>query len=208
MLDTTTGLVSDGRGDPELWVQRTPVGWSPDGSTMYFAQGPDDNARVIVRTTDDGGLETVVDGIAGPGSPDVDRFNRKLAYIASPEGEFDVFIRELDTGNTMQLTTNPDRDTSPVFSPEGSSIAVRVRSNGNFDIWIMNADGSDQRPLTTHPGDDEYPTWSSNGELIAFHSNRHGAVSTVTAGESRSEQSNLSGAVPGRSATRRSPRVR
>jgi TolB protein len=52
-----------------------------------------------------------------------------------------------DGTGEMRLTTEPDIDASPAWSPDGSKIAFYSDRSG-IDIWIMSADGSDQVNLT------------------------------------------------------------
>ncbi len=109
------------------------------------------------------------------GSPRMDRSGGLLAFIATTDGsEFDIFILDLVSGATTKLTENPDRDTSPSWSPDGSRITFRSRIDGNSDVWITNADGTGLTRLTDDPGFDGDPNWSPDGTKIVFTSDRTG----------------------------------
>jgi Tol biopolymer transport system component len=78
-----------------------------------------------------------------------------------------------DGSNRAQLTTDPEQDFDPVWSPDGAKIAFRSHRNGNAEIYVMDADGSDQTNLTNyHNNDDWSPAWSPDGAHIAFASMR------------------------------------
>ncbi|MCA9750596.1 MAG: PD40 domain-containing protein [Gemmatimonadetes bacterium] len=86
------------------------------------------------------------------------------------EATVDVQARTL-----TQLTTAPQADRNPVWSPDGTKIAFESHRNGaTYDIWMMDADGANETRLTTDSNDDRSPTWSPDGDWIAWQSNRTG----------------------------------
>lgn len=157
--------------DTELFAQRSPASWVPGSDALYFTQGVDDVDRQVLLNTPES--ETVVlEGLNEVGSPSVGPDGR-LAFISSDDGDFDIYVTE-PGGGPVRLTDNPDRDTSPRWSPDGSRIAYRARVDGNSDIWVMNADGSDPTRLTDDPAFDGDPWWSPDGDRIVFTSERSG----------------------------------
>jgi Tol biopolymer transport system component len=74
----------------------------------------------------------------------------------------------------IQLTTHPETDGHPYWSPDGTKIVFHSNRAGNYDVWVMNADGSNKMQLTTHSKRDRRPHWSPDGTKIVFHSNRAG----------------------------------
>ena len=73
-----------------------------------------------------------------------------------------------------QLTHNSDRDSYPVWSPDGRRIAFASERDGDYEIYLMNSDGSGVTRLTQSAGDDIAPDWSPDGRRIAFASQRDG----------------------------------
>lgn len=86
--------------------------------------------------------------------------------------EHDVYVMNADGTERTQLTTHPDMDFDPVWSPDGTRIAFRSHRDGDEEVYVMNADGSDQTNLTNNLTSDYSPAWSPDGALIAFASNR------------------------------------
>jgi Tol biopolymer transport system component len=86
--------------------------------------------------------------------------------------EGDIYVMNADGSERTQLTTSPEMDFDPVWSPDGTRIAFRSHRNGDEEVYVMNADGSKQTNLTNNPASDYSPAWSPNGTHIAFASNR------------------------------------
>jgi TolB protein len=101
----------------------------------------------------------------------------QIAFDSDRDGNRDIYLMDLATGDVKRLTNNPAYDGIPEWSPDGSKIVfISQRDGGDGDIFVMNADGSDERNLTVLPVDaNEWnPTWSPDGEYIAFVSDRAG----------------------------------
>lgn len=160
-------------------VQRAPAGWDPAGEIVLWGEGDDEPSRRIVAAFP-GEEPTMLLGaldVPAAGSPAVNPADPGLiALIAAPDGgEFDIYLYDGATDTLTPLTAdNPDRDTTPVWSPDGTRIAYRARSGGNSDVWVMDADGSNKTRLTTDSGFDGDPRWSPDGSQLLFTSDRTG----------------------------------
>jgi Tol biopolymer transport system component len=94
----------------------------------------------------------------------------KLAFTSDQDGDYDIYVKDLASGQVTQITNDgedsgvPDR--RPAWSPEGTKIVFDDQN----DIWVMDAtDGSDRMQLTDTATVSEWQaTWSPNGTRIAF----------------------------------------
>lgn len=127
--------------------------------------------------TDADGTESLVllgppkDGATAPSwSPD----GTRIAYQSDRDGNFEVYVMDLDSSDTVRLTTHESIDAGPCWSPDGRQIAFSSTRDGNFELYIMNADGADLRRLTDNKSQDRDPSWSPDGSLLAFMSSRDG----------------------------------
>jgi hypothetical protein len=82
----------------------------------------------------------------------------------------DLFIGDLRGDHETHLTSGPDRDQFPAFSPDGSTIAFsRVTRGGSDELWTIRADGTGLRQLTfSGAGAKHEPAWSPDGRFLAF----------------------------------------
>ena len=91
----------------------------------------------------------------------------------SGSGNQDIYRMPVEGGEPERLTTHPDDDFGPVWSPDGKEIAFMSWRTGNRDIFVMSADGGSVRRLTNRPGSDFFPDWSPDGEDLVFWSTRN-----------------------------------
>lgn len=89
----------------------------------------------------------------------------KWLTVASPvsrqcdQGNLDIFLLDINTGSTVNLTNSPKDDYSASWSPDGKTIAFVSERDGNKEIYVMNADGTGQRNITDSSKDEWYPIW-------------------------------------------------
>jgi tricorn protease-like protein len=98
-------------------------------------------------------------------------------FTSERSGNDDIWLLELATGGTTQLTTHEARDYSPRFSPDGSRIVfVAERTRGlldpHVDVYLMEADGGNVRRLTSNAGIDRDPAWSPDGRYLLYTASR------------------------------------
>ena len=96
-----------------------------------------------------------------------------ILFVSNRDGDYDIYLMKLASGEVKQLTHNNHDDMEAVASPDGQKILFTSSVKGNSDIFVMNANGSSLTRLTTHPGLDSSAQWSPDGKKIAFVSDRH-----------------------------------
>jgi eukaryotic-like serine/threonine-protein kinase len=71
---------------------------------------------------------------------------------------------------TVPLTSYPNSQVTPAFSPDGKQVAFAWdgEQGGSFDIYIKLVDAGSPLRLTTNPANEYGPTWSPDGRYIAF----------------------------------------
>jgi len=82
--------------------------------------------------------------------------------------EYDVFTRDLVTGEVRRLTETPGYDAEATISPDGSTIIFTSLRDGDLNLWAMDADGSNPRQLTTELGYQGGAFYSADGSRIVY----------------------------------------
>jgi len=92
----------------------------------------------------------------------------EIVFQSNRDGDFDIYIMNIDGSNQRQLTFNTIDDRFPRVSPDGRHIVYQSGRGTNAEIYIMNRDGSTQQRLTFNEQLDDLPAWSPDGRQIIF----------------------------------------
>jgi Tol biopolymer transport system component len=94
--------------------------------------------------------------------------------VPSPNGRLiafsalgDLWLRHAD-GKVEQLTSGPEDDAGPAWSPDGSQVAYVSNRSGDYQVWVLELAGRARRQVTTGAGDATRPIWQPSGENIIF----------------------------------------
>ena len=107
----------------------------------------------------------------------------RIAFVSDRDGNYDIYVMDVDGGNLRRLTNHPDIDSLPSWSPDGKRIVFTSKRDGHVDaihgfatseIYVMDADGDNPQNLTNHPKEDWYPSWSPDGKRIVFSARKDG----------------------------------
>jgi TolB protein len=98
-----------------------------------------------------------------------------------------------DGSNSIQLTTNPDRDERPTWFPDSEQLAFLSRRNGRDEMWAINLKSGRERKLLDVAQDISFPQLSPDGKQIVFNSKKSGTTNlwivSVEGGEPRAPTS-------------------
>jgi dipeptidyl aminopeptidase/acylaminoacyl peptidase len=185
---TKLAFVSDRSGSKQIWLIDVQGGepwqltkhaadvfepaWSPDGKRLAFvANGPTNRLESLVLDEKDDRKRIVR--------------VREYRHRADGRGYFGtlrhhIWIVDVDSGATVQLTDGPADDGGPTWSPDGESIAfVSDRSPerdwhwGGESIHVVNVATFQVRRLTIENGRAAHPSWSPDGRRIAYPGSTH-----------------------------------
>ncbi len=112
-------------------------------------------------------------------APGVDRRNGPPGLIvfasrSDSDGRYHIHVVNPDGTGETALTSGPDEDKTPAWSPNRELIAFTRGSPATGSaakithLYIMKADGSRVIQLTDGPGEAKDPSWSPDGTRIAF----------------------------------------
>jgi len=128
---------------------------------------------LFIFKRDSSELSMLPNAFDGTISPD----GKQVAFVREVNGNYDLWLQNLNGTGLTQLTTGTYGEFEPAFSPNGKQLAfVSNRdSKGNVrhtSIYVMNiATGKTTRITNAPRATDGGVTWKNNHTLI-FHSNR------------------------------------
>ncbi|HEU4333989.1 MAG TPA: LpqB family beta-propeller domain-containing protein, partial [Candidatus Eisenbacteria bacterium] len=116
---------------------------SDDGSLLY-AGGTDRATANDMVWLDRSGktVEVVGQGHAGLTTPAISPDGRRVAFVASDQGNRDVWVRDLLRGTETRLTFGARDELSPLWHPVGRRLVYLEQEGIQERILAVNADGS------------------------------------------------------------------
>lgn len=164
-------LSADGRESRQLtdnhFVDLYPQ-WSPDGKSILFQANSNGQAQ-FYRVNPDSGEIMLLVSLASPiARPSWSLDGKQIAYDAAS----DIFIYDLATETSRQITRNSTWAQSPAWSPDGTQLVYEAYEDGSWNLFRINIDSFAPIRLTQHNRDDRNAIWSPDGENILFQSTR------------------------------------
>lgn len=201
IAQTKIAFVSNRGGHKEIWEmdydganqhQLTHLGtisltprWSPDDShiafTCFEAYRKIVSAQICMYSMLTNRVTSFPRFPGTNASPAWSPDGNQLAFMASMNGDPEIYVSDTSGRNLHRLTYSVAVSTSPTWNPKTGNQIIFVSDRGGLpDLFQMNSDGSSMQkipmsaatgvaaadlPATGYVID---PTWSPNGELIAF----------------------------------------
>ncbi len=109
----------------------------------------------LTRLTYGAGLQTDVSW-----SPD----GRRVAYAWNRDGNFDIWVQNVDAGQPTRVTSSPADETQPAWSPDGQRLVLRSEDDGG-GLFTVDVNGGPVRRIAPYG---RRPAWMPNGREVVF----------------------------------------
>ena len=108
-------------------------------------------------------------------SPD----GKRICYLNTDTGTSQVYLLDVSSGESTQLTNYEDSVSRAVFSPTKECILFQMASGGNeqSQLYLVNSITREITPITDNPKVRyDFGFWSEDGTLISFRSNERNGI--------------------------------
>lgn len=113
-----------------------------------------------------------------PASAAFSGLNGRIAFVSDRDGNEEIYVMDADGTDQTRLTTDPNRDVHPSFSPDGRQLTFTSRrpSDLSDEVYVMDArdtdpqdgNGDNLTKLTGDPPRNFMSVFSPDGSRIAF----------------------------------------
>ncbi len=143
---------------------------SSDGATIAFHADVDGHNQIHVMDADGRDLRAVTDAPFGAEDPDWSPDGRAIAYQALVEAEtgYDIFVVDLGSGRTRQLTRERGDASNASWSPDGTRILYTVGRGNDTLLRVVNVATGKVTRLTARGESAAEGSWSPDGTTIVY----------------------------------------
>lgn len=103
-------------------------------------------------------------------SPD----GQKLAYVSFQNGQAEIFIMNIYSGEREKITSFPRHNGAPRFSPDGKKLALVLSKTGSLQVYTMDLETRKLSQITRGRSNNTEPFWHPDGKSLIFTSDRGG----------------------------------
>ena len=130
-------------------------------------------------------------------SPTYDGTGDRIAFSALNDGQTDLYLVELVSGEITRLTNDPFNDNHPSWHPTKEEIIYSSERESKNKLVIFDVSNRTQRQLTYGEHNAVSPNWSPDGEKIIFCSDLHGVYDLHTIKPDGTEFTRLTSIITG-----------
>jgi TolB protein len=164
--------------------------WSPDGKRIVYSSDETGVDQVYTMAADGTGITQLTNAKYPSLYPSYAPDGKSIVYSSDPSGgaakagsALEIFLFDLATTKSTQLTESQGVNTSPRYSPDGKLIAFISTRDGQHNVYVMEPDGTNENLVTYNDNSAENIdlSWSPDSKYIIFSSDRNGGVFNIFA---------------------------
>ena len=154
----------------------TPVVFSDFPGIFILSLNEGEHAHLFAYSPIDQPLMRLTDGPWDDISPALSPDGSKIAFASNRSGYWDLYLLEIESGETTRLTNTQAYDGAPSWSPDGAWLASETYYNNSLEIMVQSISDSSVEALmlTNNPAADHSPAWAPKGRQLAFVTTRNG----------------------------------
>ena len=143
--------------------------FSSTGVLTYLRGGPEVAKYTIASVDRRGGTTKLIEEPGAYANPRLSPDGKRLSLTVLKDGNFDIWVYDLERGVPTRLTFDDAPETEQVWSPDGRFLAFSSGRAGADNLYRKRADGSGEEERLTTSDNPMWPnSWSSDGQTIAI----------------------------------------
>jgi len=148
------------------------IGFDPKGDTIaFFARKAKRRSLFLVSPLTGKIVKSVTMTLDQAQAPCLLPDGKHALISAIKDGVSDIWLLDLDSGGTRNLTQDSFYDSDPQISPDGKTVVYTRRISGHDKVYVFDLDNPAKKTqLTFGTFDDTTPTFSPDGKLIYYSS--------------------------------------
>ena len=153
-------------------VYRLALSASMGGSVAYRPASVIGQRRFTWFDRAGGALGSTGEPMEGGLSPSMSPDGCCVAFSLSLNGNQDIWLLDLDSGDVTRFTFDPGIDFVPLWSPDGRRIIFSSNRSGAFDLYEKPATGAGAEELVLATDQNKFAVdWTADGEHVLYVSN-------------------------------------
>ncbi|MEZ6004563.1 MAG: hypothetical protein R3F33_10310 [Planctomycetota bacterium] len=100
--------------------------------------------------------------------------DQSRGYVWALYPEYDIFVRNIETGEEHLLIGGPGYDAEATVAPTGDKLVFTSLRSGDVELWTANLDGTNLHQVTDKVGYDGGAFFSPDGQWLVFRSTEFG----------------------------------
>jgi Tol biopolymer transport system component len=154
---------SNGTGQKRLTFNSSYNDWHPNGHPfkyeVIYESGVTGQEKIYVMNHDGSRIRNITSGGPRRRVPDVSNSGNKITYMRYSGDNSDIWIMDYSGQNETRLTSNPDWDGHPSFSPDDKYIIYDEKKSSKEDLIIINLESGVKTNVTNSSSIDEDPSF-------------------------------------------------
>lgn len=147
---------------------------APDGQVLAVAAARYDRADIYLVRIDGTVVKRLTNAHMNT-DPCFSPLGDKIVYVSNRDGDEELYLYDLKSETTEQLTDNTYTDYTPAFAPSGQEIVYSSNRDGSWEIYRIDLERHLAFRLTENRFWDGFPAYTPDGRSIVFASKRNGS---------------------------------
>ncbi len=178
LLYSLTVSDQDGENEHKIMESTDPImspAWSPDSRQLAYVSFEDSKSSIFIQTLRSGNRYQISNRPGINGAPSFSPDGRKLVVtLGGVNGNLDIYVLDITSRQTRQLTTHRAIDTEGTWSPDGRYIYFTSDRSGGPQIYRILANGGSPERVTFEGSYNARPRLSPDGTRLAMVHNDRG----------------------------------